>query len=391
MKDTTSHKKILIFSTAYLPFVGGAEVSIKETSDRLPQYEYHLITARFRSSLPPFERVGNIMVHRIGPGIPLVDKLLLPFFGGYTALRLSLTHSYSLFWVVMISFSGGAAYIANIVRRILRKSWIPIVLTLQEGDSEEHLQYRWAGLLYFSSKLALRYADAVTALSQFLLSRAERLGCTSKTFLVPNGVDINLFSQEVPASKKEKLLAEYTKKPGDIFLITVSRLVRKNAVDDCIRALTFLPQHVHLLVVGVGADRLMLETLVKTLGLSERVHFVGFVSHPDLPAYFAISDVFVRPSRSEGFGNSFIEAMAAGLPVVATPVGGIPDFVDDKETGVFCAPDNPKSVAEAVMYIVDHDHDRAVMVRNAYTRVTERYSWENVAERMNEVFTRYNQ
>ncbi len=389
MKEKTPSRKILIFSTAYLPFVGGAEVSVKEITDTLTDYEYELITARFDRTLPAVEKIGSITVYRLGVGIPLLDKLLLPFWGALKAIHLSLRKDYVLFWVIMISFSGGAAYITNIVRALIGKPKVPVVLTLQEGDSEEHLQYRWAGLLYFSSTLALRYADTVTALSTFLIQRAKNLGFSGEAVLVPNGVNLALFSKPVDPHKRDVLLDRYAKKTDDIFLITVSRLVKKNAVDDCIRSLAYMPSRVRLLILGVGEDMPSLIELVKKLGLSERVHFVGFVSHAELPVYFSIADVFVRPSRSEGFGNSFIEAMASRLPVIATPVGGIPDFVDDKETGIFCAPDNPKSIAEAVQYILEHPAETTHMIEKAFVRVNERYAWQTVTKQMQQVFTRY--
>jgi glycosyltransferase involved in cell wall biosynthesis len=348
-------QKVLIFSTAYFPFVAGAEVAIKEITDRLDDhFEFDIITARMDKNLPVSEKIGSANVFRLGNGHPLFDKIFLPFRGALFAWKLSGQKNYCCFWGVMISFGAGAAFLCNIARKIFRKPKIPIVLTLQEGDSENHFAYRWGGLINISWRLSLRRADAVTGLSNFLLNRAERFGYEGPKYLVPNGVDLRLFSKPVTEKSRKETVEILGKKDGDIFLVTVSRLTGKNAVDDIISALPRLPEKISLVIIGRGEEGAELQHLAERLKVKSRVKFIGFVDHKDLPKYLAVSDIFIRPSRSEGFGNSFIEAMAAGLPVIATPVGGIPDFIDDKETGFFCAPDNPQSIAQTVNFILEN-------------------------------------
>jgi glycosyltransferase involved in cell wall biosynthesis len=383
-------RKVLIFSTAYYPFVGGAEVAVKEITDRLSgNFEFDLITARMEKNLPSQERVGPVTVYRIGSGKPMLDKLLLPFLGAIKALELSKKQDYFCFWAIMVTFGSGSAYICNILRFILRKKKIPVILTLQEGDSEEHLRYKWFGLISLSWRLALKRTEFLTALSSFLLHRAEKFGWKGQSCIIPNGVDLNVFSKTISEIERKEIEKKLNKKSGDIFLVTSSRLTKKNAVDDIISALLYLPKSICFVVIGKGEEGPSLQTLVKKLNLSERVKFTGFIPQGDIPKYFSACDIFVRPSRSEGFGNSFIEAMAAHLPVVATPVGGIPDFIDDKETGVFCAPDNPKSIAEAVNLLIEDKELSKKIVSQAYDRVTSRYSWSYIAERIkNEVFAK---
>jgi glycosyltransferase involved in cell wall biosynthesis len=105
-----------------------------------------------------------------------------------------------------------------------------------------------------------------------------------------------------------------------------------------------------------------------------------------MPQYLHISNIFIRPSRSEGLGNSFLEAMAAGIPVIATPVGGIPDFLKDGETGLFCEVDNPRSIAQKVEKLLKDKESREYIVKNARKMVEEKYQWEAIAERMKEIF-----
>ncbi len=382
-------KKILIFSTAYLPFVGGAEVAIKEITDRLPRnYQLDLICAKLDSKLSDHEKIGRVNVFRLGTGNFLWDRLFLPFRGAILASHLEMENHYDLLWGMMVTFGSGAAYIYNIFRMLNGKKKIPIVLTLQEGDSESHLQYKWGGLIALSWKLALRQTDILTGISTFLINRAKRNGYKGQTFLVPNGVDLEIFSKPVPRETRESLIRELNKKSDEIFLVTVGRLTHKNAVDDIISALAKLPKNIGLLIIGKGEDGPDLQKQSEILNVEDRVKFLGFVPYEQIPQYFSICDIFIRPSRSEGFGNSFIEAMAARLPVIATPVGGIVDFTDDKQTGIFCSPDNPPSIVQAVNFLIDNPSLRDEIIDKAFLRVRDNYSWDKIAKDMNLVFNK---
>src|SRR3989338_7534047 len=133
---------------------------------------------------------------------------------------------------------------------------------------------------------------------------------------------------------QEKVLRRLSVPTDSKVVITVSRLVKKNGVMDLIDAMRFLPESVHLLIVGTGELEDALKRIAADLGHAHRVHFLGHLSQDDIPPYLWASDVFCRPSLSEGLGNAFLEAMAAGVPVIGTPVGGIPDFLKDGETGL---------------------------------------------------------
>jgi glycosyltransferase involved in cell wall biosynthesis len=177
----------------------------------------------------------------------------------------------------------------------------------------------------------------------------------------------------------------------DTLLITTSRLTDKNAVDDVIRALSKLPEHVIFAVLGTGPDEQMLRELAVTEGVSERVRFVGFVPYEEIPAYLHASDIFVRPSRAEGMGNSFIEAMAAGLPVIATQEGGIVDFLfdakndPDKPTTGWAVPkDDPDAIVQAVGDIISHPEQVQKVREHAHVFIAGTYEWDTVAHRMRE-------
>ncbi len=375
-------KKILIFSTGYFPFVGGAEVAIKEITDRLPDFEFDLITARFDKKLPFREKIGNVMVYRLGVGIPLLDKLLLPFEGALFVRHLSKRKKYDAFWGVMATFATGAAYIYN----IFAKEKIPTILNLQEGDSERHFTWKWFGLINLSWVLALKRTDYLTVLSKYLKERAERLGYKGRVAIVPMGVYIERFDVAITEGEKMEIRDSLGFKKEDVVLVTTSRLVEKNGVGDVIYALSQLPQNIKFMVCGVGELERDLKLKIENLKLGGRVKFVGSVSHDDLPKYLKSCDIFIRPSLSEGFGVSFIEAMASRLPVIATPVGGIIDFLKDGETGYFCEPANPKSIVNTVEKVLSDKVAKAKIVENAYEMVKENYDWSIITSQMRGVF-----
>src|SRR3989338_8643780 len=163
--------------------------------------------------------------------------------------------------------------------------------------------------------------------------------------VVPNGVDMNNLKSQISnlknTNKNEKII------------ITVSRLEKKNGVDILIKAIKRL--QAQLLIVGNGSMEGKLRQLVQDLGIGEKVEFVGNV-HPDrVNEYLKKADIFVRPSKSEGLGSAFLEAMSAGIPVIGTRVGGIPDFLKDRETGLFCNIDDPEDLAEKIQILLNDD------------------------------------
>jgi len=134
-------------------------------------------------------------------------------------------------------------------------------------------------------------------------------------------------------------------------------------------------------IVDDGSLRNYLETKAK-----DNILFLGTVEHKELPKYMAIANIFVRPSISEGLGTAFIEAMAAGLPIVGTNVGGIPDFLKDFRTGLFCTTES-KSIAEKINLLLKDNDLRSNISRNARRLVSEKYQWDNIAEEYKKLYS----
>ncbi len=390
MENENAKPRILIFSTAYHPFVGGAEVAVKEITDRLGDFfDFDLITAKFDKKLPSFERIGNVNVYRLGRGNQSLDKIFLPLSGLIKTVKLNRQRNYFCFWGMMVTYGSGAPYLFNIFNCVFRQKKVPVVLTLQEGDSESHLKFKWFGLISLSWRMALRRTAVLTGISNFLLNRGKKYGYKGECVLVPNGVDLELFSKNVDVTVQNEIKNKLGKKESDIFLVTDGRLAYKNGIDCVIEALVRLPENISFIIIGKGKEGYKLQKQADKLGVSSRVKFLGFIDYKNLPDYLSACDIFIRPSRSEGFGNSFIEAMAAKLPVIATPVGGIVDFLDDRETGVFCSPDNPNSIVAAVNLILKDKNLKQKIVDNAYQRVYFRYGWDEIAKKMKGFFEKF--
>lgn len=364
-------KRVLIFSTAYLPLVGGAELAVKELTDRLTNFEFELITAKIDPKLPSVEQVGRVKVYRLGWGSRL-DKLILAFYGGKFGAKLHAKNKYDVTWGVMASFAGLAA------ASFKKKTNTPFLLTLQEGDNLNEVESKMAPL-WWKFKNIFTSADYVQCISSYLAAWAQKMGVTAPVEVVPNGVDLPVFYCD-----QEKTCG------GDSStktIFTASRLVKKNAVDVIIEALAILPDYFKLKIAGTGEEEDKLKTLIKKLGLGNRVEFLGNLNKEAVAKELSHADFFTRPSRSEGLGNSFLEAMAAGVPVVATPVGGIPDFLKDDETGFLVPVDDPQALAEKIKFITSPQNKEKVwaVINAARALVKQTYNWDTLAPRLAQI------
>jgi len=365
-------QRILIFSTAYLPLVGGAEVAVKEITDRLTEYDFDVLTARLDRKLPRREQVGRATVYRLGWGLP-VDKLWLAWGGAFLATRLHSRKPYNGVWAIMASFGGLAA-----ARFKVRFPRVPYLLTLQEGDDLAEVERKVRVIKRWWSSIFTQ-ANNIQCISTYLAVWARRMGATGEVVVIPNGVDLNKFTRDERGGNP----TETGKK-----IVTASRLVHKNGLDLVIKALPLLPADVTFHIAGVGPEENKLKALADELGVARRVVWQGLVSQADLPAFLQSGEVFIRPSRTEGLGNAFLEAMAVGVPVVGTLVGGIPDFLTDRVTGFAVEPDSPASIATALSFVLDDKNKEQVgpIIHQARQLIEKKYSWETIVKDMSLIF-----
>ena len=381
--------KILIVSLAYVPFVGGAELALRDITDRVTECDFDLITYRFDRRWPPEERIGNVRVFRVGFGSysgsyygRTLEKFLfipLAFIKGFFLHR---RNRYAVFWSLMASrASAPALFLKFCFPRV------PFFLTIQEGDTPEYAHKR-AGFLLRLWRLVFRYADRTQVISSYLRDFCVREGADKDRIdIIPNGVDVSLFSKIFSDDDKQTLLNQLGITKNAQVIVSASRLVPKNGIDVILKAQRHLQKDglgVTVLLLGTGPEEDMLRRYADAHSLS--VVFAGDIKHEELPRYFAVSDVFVRPSRSEGLGTAFLEAMAAGLPIIGTPVGGIVDFLRDGETGLFCEVKNPESIAEKIKIYLGNKALTDKIKINARELVIKNYDWDLIAKRMEKIF-----
>ncbi len=233
--------------------------------------------------------------------------------------------------------------------------------------------------LPLSSRLGLRWAHAVMALSQYTREKmvvAQRLR-PEKAAVLPPALDPAFLRAGVSLALSRPPLPE-----GNV-LLTVARLAaseRYKGIETVFQALpgvlTILP-NTYYVIVGDGDDRGRLEHLATDVGVSDHVLFVGAKIGDELASYYAASDVFVMPSRGEGFGVVFLEAMALGKPVIGGNHGGTPDVVIDGVTGFLVEYGDVDAIADRLIRLLRDKELRMDMGEAGRRRVHENYSLEH--------------
>ncbi|HWB71426.1 MAG TPA: glycosyltransferase [Egibacteraceae bacterium] len=223
-----------------------------------------------------------------------------------------------------------------------------------------------------------RTADRVLATCRDEVAELAGLGADpTRVTVVPCGVDLDAFTPD-GATEARALRRR---------LVVVGRLVERKGVGDVIAALADLPG-VELVVAG-GSDAARLDAdpevgrlraLARRLGVAERVQLRGRVRRRDLPGLLRSADAVVCPAWYEPFGIVPLEAMACGVPVVATAVGGMLDTVVDGVTGVHVPPRRPRRLAQALRALLGDARRRAAMGVAGRARVCRWYGWDSVAD-----------
>jgi phosphatidylinositol alpha-1,6-mannosyltransferase len=232
----------------------------------------------------------------------------------------------------------------------------------------------------------LRRVDRFVPVSRYTARLLHDEGVPpARTHVVSNGTDPERFHPHDASALREEL--GLSDRP---LLLTVGRLVPRKGVDTVLRALPAVAQalpDVAYVVVGTGPDRARLERLTDELGLREHVVFRGRVPHEDLPRYYSTADLFVMPAREdppdvEGFGLVFLEANACGTPVIGARTGGIPDAIQDGDTGLLVPPADPEALADAIRHVLTQPDLATALGRQGRHYAVNEASWAHAAERM---------
>lgn len=236
-------------------------------------------------------------------------------------------------------------------------------------------------------KLFTRFVDGTVSASRFNAAQVrKRYGL--KPVVIYNGVDLQRFTPE--GADDPAILAKYDLTPATSqqpALLYAGRLVRWKGVEYLIKALPLITPDAHLWIAGAGPYREALERLADKLGVAGRVRFLGKVEQEDLAALYRSSSMLVATSFvNETFGMSLGEAMACGAAVVASDFGGFKEVVVPGLTGLTARPQDPSDLAEKVTMLLADPQLRLSMGAYGRERVTSLFSWQAVANRLEEVY-----
>ena len=223
-----------------------------------------------------------------------------------------------------------------------------------------------------------RRADAIITLTERLRARLVSAGADPRSVhVIPSGVEPHLF-----AVSGERPLAEL-RGPRIVF---VGRLTRAKGVETLLEAFARVrTAGAHLVYVGDGPDRASLERAIADRNLGDRVRITGFVRHDEVPSQLAHADVLALPSAYEELGSILLEAMEAGVPVVASRTGGIPDLVDHGSNGLLVHPGAPDQLAMAIDGVLG-DEVLASALRSGGRQTVRSHRWDRLAGRVLEVY-----
>jgi len=320
----------------------------------------------FRFSYWPVKKMNKIAY---GGGIPynlvhtIWAKIQLPFFVIFfflMSLRISkkcdIIHAQFL-------LSG---FVGVFVKRITGRR---LVITAHGTDIYAIPQRGGFNKMYIKT---IAHSDNLITVSNANKKRLTKIGLREDLItVIPNGRDISTI-KDISTLKQERDKLEIT---------WVGRMVEVKGLQYLIKAMDNIVSgypNAHLTLIGDGPLKKKFKRVVKELSIDSNISFIGFINNEDVMQYLESSDIFVLPSISEGFPVVILEAMAVAKPVVASNVGGIPDAVEDGNTGFLVEPKNPEQLTEKISYLIDHPEERKRMGNNGRRMVEEKFTWDKI-------------
>ncbi|MEV1158846.1 glycosyltransferase [Micromonospora chokoriensis] len=371
---------------------GGQNTHVAELSAALAAagHEVRVYTRRDAPDLPVTVRSpdGYDVVHvPAGPAEPVAKDALLPHMrefsrwlterwrGGEWVPEVIHAH----FWM-----SGLAALTAG------RQTGVPVVQTYHALGT---VKRRYQGVQDTSPARRVSYerelgrsVDRIVAQCRDEVGELVRMGVPrSRMTVVPSGVNLATFAPLGPAADRE---------PGRARILTVGRLVERKGFQTVVRAMALVAD-AECVVVGGPPEGLLetdpyarrLRALAESCGVADRVHLAGAVPREEMGRWYRSADLLVAAPWYEPFGLTPLEAMACGVPVVGTAVGGIRDTVVDGTTGDLVPARDPHALAAAIQGLLDDRIRRFAYATAARERARTRYSWAATAERLVEVYS----
>ncbi|MEU4620824.1 glycosyltransferase [Actinoplanes sp. NPDC023801] len=369
---------------------GGQNAHVAELAAALAGHghQVRVYTRRDSPALPevvPMADGVDVVNVPAGPAGALPKDELLPYMGAFgewmaadwrDVWKPDVAHAH--FWM-----SGLAAVAAGDACRV------PVVQTFHALGS---VKRRYQGSADTSPPERIGYerrlgqtVDRVIVQCRDEIGELLRLGVPrSRMALVPSGVNTERFCQRGPVVART---------PGRARIMTVARLVERKGIEDAIRAMPGVPGAELVVVGGPPVDRLhadpyarRLLALAERCRVADRVTLAGAVPAHEMPAWYRSADVLAATPWYEPFGLTPLEAMACGVPVVATEVGGLTDTVVDGITGDLVPPRDPRALAAALRRLTGDEVRRFSYAAAAADRAVSSYSWPRIAERLASVY-----
>ena len=379
-RKTTGNKSLLVSGAYFPPQVGGISHFMQAISSALGSERVCCLTG-----VP-----NNNQVNRsVGSGShPRVYRRPTAFSKGDYLQALAWSTTIGQIMIQerprAVQFATASeSYLGPLLRRWLN---LPFVIYAHGNEILAAMRDDWQ-----KPRRALQEADRIFANSHYTARLVEQAGVQSKRIEILNpGCDTNHFRPLQPRlDLRRQLLGS---RERDRVVLSVGGLVARKGQDMVIRALPqvlqSIPNTVYL-IVGGGPDRERLESLAVAMGVRDRVVFTGYAADSDLPHIYALSDVFIMPSRInveacdvEGFGLVFLEAGACGKPVIGGRSGGISDAIVEEKTGFLVTPHDPDNIAQVLVRLLSDKELSGRMGEEGRLRVINGFSWEQVSNQV---------
>jgi glycosyltransferase involved in cell wall biosynthesis len=363
---------ILIVNSEYPPIGGGAGNASAHIAAQFEKLGHMVtvVTSRF-GKFPHKERTGNITIYRV-PSIrrrqdrsnPL-EQIVFVLSASLWTLSL-IPHFRPNATLAFFGVPSGAiAWLIKIVYRI------PYVISLRGGDVPGFRPYDfhfYHKLIAPFLRIIWRNASGIIANSNGLRHLAVKFDPRFEIPVIPNGVDLELY----------KTVEHDWSSPQ---LLSVGRIVHQKGLDLAMHALGGLKDlNWEWRIAGDGPQMQALQSLAQELGINDHVFFLGWQTREQIIHSYKQSNVFLFPSRHEGMPNALLEAMASGLPVIATCIAGNEELVVEDETGYLVPPEDIESLQGALKKLLNDPALRQQMGIASRRRAEENYSWESTAQ-----------
>ena len=385
--------RVCLLTETFAPVIGGGETQVRLLAERLIERgaPAFVVTRRSAKTLTPRELVGTVPVYRVGPcGFPRYGKylMLLPAIQRLINERAR----YDLICVSGFRVLGAAGMLAG---RWLGK---PVVLkadcegefsgTFVRADARvathlwlARLSQAW---LAWRNRL-LRRGDLFVSISSRIEEELVRHGVRPSAIQsIPNAIDVRVF-HPVAAEEKPRMRSRLGL-PLEAFLVAYTgKLIQGKGLELLLRVwkdVTARHPEARLMLIGSGAGQFLscedaLRASVREHQLSDRVEFIGAVS--DVHRYLQAADLYVFPSEREALPSALLEALACGLPVIATRVGAIPDVIDGATNGLLVEPNAAEALRHAICHLIEHRGAAQALGAKGRESV-ERFSIDRIAE-----------